>query len=199
MKFDLLDEKSIILNIGNIKLSDTGDTFGKRKIVGGYEYHPILKPNDMFPSNLVAPIAYGDYRRGTSISDGKNEMILAYGANRINSNAQSMSVGYFDGSQYFFVVEAFGDIYAEKQNRLPELTRRSIVTCKSLWDDDSDTTMTTILNHEEVEKRPTEENITCFRELISRVECLESAFRGENLEVLRRRKSRAAVEHDHDR
>lgn len=199
MKIDLLDERSIILNIGNIKLSDTGDTFGKRKIVGGYEYNPILKPNDMFPSNLVAPIAYGDYRRGTSIRDGKNEMILAYGANRISSNAQSMAIGYFDGSQYFFVVEAFGDIYAEKRNRIPELTRRSIVTCKSLWDNDTDTTMTTILNHEEVEERPTQENITCFRELISRVESLKSAFRGENLEVLRRRKSREAVEPEKDR
>ena len=184
MKFDLLDENSIILAMGDIKLSDTDETFGKSKIVNQYKYEPILNPKNSFPKKIFADIAYGDYKCGTTISNDEKSILLAYGANRINSNAQSMAIGYFDGSQYFFVVEAFEDIYRKE----PELVARRIVNCKSLWSYDQ--TEKEIWYRGKTKGKLTQKDLKYFKELSARIEMLEPALKEENLNSLRMQKCR---------
>ena len=200
MDFNLLDENSIILQIGNIKLSDTDETFGKNRTVNGYEYNPLLNPNKMFGlrKQMADNIAYGDYRCGVSISnDSKDSIILAYGANRINSNAQSMAIGHHDGSQYFFVVETFRNIYAERIGEKPELASRRIVVCESLWKHDEKQKV--IIYDEEIYKTPTKREEDCFRELMEKLKRLEPAFEEENLKALnalRKRREQDSNSHD---
>lgn len=38
---DLLDKKSIILQIGDLKLSDTAYTFDQHRLLNGFEYCPL--------------------------------------------------------------------------------------------------------------------------------------------------------------
>lgn len=184
---DIFDKGSIILGIGDIKLSDTDDTFGKRRLINGYEYIPLLNPNDWIPfrKQLSAKIAYGDYKCGTNIGNGQNNILLSYGANRINSNAQSMALGYLNELQYFFIVETFGDIYAEKCGRKPELTSRRLVTCKDLWKYNESDTTRLILYHGELNKELTKKELDCFSELAYKIEVLHNAFKEDNLRQLR--------------
>ncbi len=190
MRFDLLDKNPIILQIGDIKLSNTDDTFGKAEVVSGYEYNPLLNPrnNVAFGKQIIADIGYGDYRCGTSISDGENSILLTYGANRISSNAQSMAIGFFDGKQYFFVDESFRDIYGKN----PELSKRDILICESLWK--SSTKKKTIIYEEEVCKNPTKKELDYFNQLMNSVERLEPAFEEENLKALKRNRRRSSHE-----
>ncbi len=187
--FNLFDKNSIILNIGDIKLSDTGDTFEKEKLIKEYEYKPLSNPRDsIFGKQIIASIAYGDAKYGVSISDGKNSIILVYGANRISSNAQNIAIGYFNGSQYFFMVEAFGDIYAEKRGERPEFIRRRIVTCKSLWNHNE--IEKCILDNGEIEEKPTEQELNNFKELVSKIKILEPALKKENMNALRKNRNK---------
>lgn len=189
MNFNLLDKNSIILQIGDIKLSDTDDTFGKNRTVNGYEYNPLLNPNKMFGfrKQMADNVAYGDYRCGVSISDDtKDSVILSYGANRINSNAQSMAIGHYDGSQYFFIVETFEDVWAERRGEKPELASRRMVVCQSLWKTENKTKV--IIYNKEIEKTPTQKEEYCFKELMDKVKRLEPAFEDENLNALRKRR-----------
>ncbi len=187
MNFNLLDENSIILQIGDIKLSNTDDTFGKDGKISGYEYNPLLNPKNSisFHKRIIADIGYGDYRCGVSISDGKDSILLTYGANRINSNAQSMAIGFYDGEQYFFVDESFRDIYGKN----PELSRRDILVCKSLWEHNEKKKI--ILYNEEICTMPTEKEIDYFNQLMDKVERLEPAFEEEKLRELRQNRRRS--------
>ncbi len=180
MKLNLLDKSSIILQIGSLQLSNTDDTFGKEGKISKYEYNPLLNPSNsvMFRKGIIADIGYGDYRCGASISDGKDSVLLTYGSNRISSNAQSMAIGFYDGSQYFFVDEFFRNIYGKN----PELSRRNILICKSLWE--SNTKKKTIIDDEEIYKTPMKKEEDYFNQLMSKVERLEPAFEEENLKAL---------------
>lgn len=191
MKFDLSDKNSIILQIGDIKLSDTGDTFGKTRRVDEYEYNPLLNPKNsiLFRKGIIANIgSNGSYRCGASISDGKDSVLLTYVANRITSNAESMAIGFFDGEQYFFVDEFFSDIYGEN----PELSRRDIMVCKSLWEKGEKKKV--IIYNGEIDAPPTKKEVDYFEQLMGRVERLEPAFEKEKLRTLR--PSRRSSTHD---
>ena len=183
---NLLDEESILLRIGDIKLSDTYDTFGERKIVNEYEYNPLVNPKSVSffdTTQLTSNVAHGDSREGTCISNKKTEILLTYGANRCGSNAQSMAIGYFDGTKYFFVDETFGDIYSEK----PQLNSRNVIMCKSIWEYGEDDTTKQILFLGELIKKATAKEEKCFQELLSRINLLEDGFKKENLDNLRKR------------
>lgn len=184
MELDLQKEESIILSIGSIKLSDTGNTFGREKTVNGYEYKPLKNPKNIVEKNIITDVAYGDVKRGTTISDGKDDIILLWGANRDTSPAQSMAIGHFDGLQYIFVVETFRDIYRKD----PELATRRIATCKSLWDHSEGIKL--ILSNGQIAGSPTKKEIQHCNELFTVLEKLAPAFREENISALRLHRDR---------
>lgn len=184
MSYNLQDKESIILNIGDIKLSDTGNTFGREAIVNGYEYKPLKNPKSIVEKNVITDIAYGDVKRGTTISDGKDSIILLWGSNRDTTPAQSIAVGHFDGLQYIFVVETFRDIYRKE----PELATRRIATCKSLWDHSEGIKF--ILSNGKIEASPTKKELQHCNELFTTLEKLEPAFREENVSTLRLHKNK---------
>lgn len=185
---NLLDKNSLILQIGDIKLSDTDDTFGKSIDIDGYKYNPIVNPkSNILSKNITANIAFGDYKCGVSISDGADSVILAYGANRPNSNAQSMAIGYNNRSRYFFVVETFRNIYADRIGQKPELSSRRILTCTSLWQHDEKEKLIIYCN--EIYNNPTLKELNYFQNLINKIQNLEQAFSREKLDKLRKTKS----------
>ena len=59
----------------------------------------------MWSSEISGNLAHGDSKEGVSIRSENDEIFLTYGANTSESNAQNMAVGYYNGSEYFFIVK----------------------------------------------------------------------------------------------
>ena len=125
---NLLDEQSIILRIGDLKISDTGDTFGRESFVNGYFYVPLKYPKSS-SLDINGLLADGDARRCVSIRKDSTEVFLIYGANRVSSNAQSMAIGFKSDSGYYCIKEHFKDIYKKE----PILSSTILVRCESLF------------------------------------------------------------------
>ena len=102
----LSDKESIILRIGDLKISDTGDTFGRESFVNSYYYIP-LKNTKSLDKNIYISLANGDARRAVLIRKDSTEIFLTYGANRDTSNAQSMAIGFKSDIEYYFIHEYF--------------------------------------------------------------------------------------------
>ena len=179
----LLDKESIILRIGDLKLSDTYDTFGKKRMVNGFSYQPIIHPDGFWYSQIGEHLAHGDSRKGVIISNEKVKLYLTYGANRLASNAQSMAVGYQDEMGFFFIDECFGDIYSEK----PRLSSRYIVRCQSLFERSGSEKC--IFNFYLLKHKVTlsKADKVSFSVLLSKIWMIEDAVSKSNLSNLRKK------------
>jgi len=179
---DLLDEESIILRIGDLKISDTGDTFGRESFVNGYYYVP-LKNTKSLDKNICISLAHGSARRGVLIRKDSTEVFLTYGANRDTSNAQSMAIGFKSDSEYYFLHEYFGDIYEEK----PKLSSRKIVRCQSLFNPSENDSIKEIFNalSPKYIETPTDSDEKSFEELMSQISIIEPGLAEQCLNNLR--------------
>lgn len=186
---DIYGPESIILKIGDLKLSDTGETFGKEKSVNGFQYTPLKDPKNKTYSQIAFHLAHGDSREGVSIKNERAEVLLTFGANRSNSNAQNMAIGYYNGKEYFFIVECFRDIYSEH----PTLSSRSIIRCQSLWERSEKDVDKAVFNwreldfpeHIEQKEKLAEKESALLKELQSRIKVIEKGLTRDSLSNLR--------------
>lgn len=184
---NLLDEQSIILRIGDLKISDTGDTFGRESFVNGYFYVPLKDPKSS-SLDINGLLADGDARRCVSIRKDSTEVFLIYGANRVSSNAQSMAIGFKSDSGYYCIKEHFKDIY-EKE---PILSSRILVRCESLFNINKNDSIKEIFNATSPEKieTPTDSDKKSFKALMSRISKIEPGLTQANLDQIDLRKIR---------
>lgn len=180
---DIYSEESIVLKIGDLKLSDTRDTFGKKRDVNGYQYIPLEDPKAILFSDISNNLAHGDSREGVSIRSKDDEIFLIFGANRSGSNAQSMAIGYYNGGEYFFIDECFGDIYSEK----PRLSSRRIVRCQSLWKSSKKDIIKNTYNYYDpnIKEELTSTEKKSLIELLSKIQSVENGLTKESLSNLR--------------
>ena len=128
---NLFGTESIILKIGDLKSSDTLDTFGEPIEFKEYQFEPLMDSTNNELLEVSTNLATGDSRKGVSIKNGDIEVFLIYGTNSVGTkNAQSMAIGYYDGMDYFFVKEDF--LMREMNKERPNVRSRSIIKCKSL-------------------------------------------------------------------
>lgn len=128
---NLFGTESIILKIGDLKSSDTLDTFGESIEFKEYQFEPLMDSTKNELLEVSTNLATGDSRKGVSIKNGDMEVFLIYGTNSVGAkNAQSMAIGYYDGMDYFFVKEDF--LMREMNKERPNVRSRSIIKCKSL-------------------------------------------------------------------
>ncbi len=182
---DILKKESIVLKIGDLKLSDTYDTFGEKRNVNGYECHPIEDPKGRWFSQIIVELAHGDSREGVIIKKGDDEIYLTYGANRRGSNAQSMAIGYLKGDKYFFIDECFRDIYDEN----PIVSSRSMVKCDSLWEESKNIMVKPLMNiyNSRLKVEIDNEEEREIEELASKIENIKNALTKESLRNLRKK------------
>ncbi|MBR5389358.1 hypothetical protein IK146_02255 [Candidatus Saccharibacteria bacterium] len=176
MNVNLNDSGSIILGLGDLKVSDTYDVFGKRAEVNGILYQPLVNPGSSMSQPIGVHLALGDAMEGVLIKQRDNEIYFTYGANRPTSHAQSMAIGFHDKEGFFFIVEYFtmAEIYTSSK---PKVCRRTIVRCASLCERRADTTITTTFNKDsdckfEIGKA----DKVSIKELMSRVQAVSKAF-----------------------
>lgn len=183
------DKNSILLQIGDLKLSDTEYTFGKYKIVGDFEYIPLNKDNSQTnESDQLGLFLMGDHRLGSKIRHHDNEIFFTYSANRPSSNAQNIAIGYFDSNEYHFIKECFSNIYDENS----ELTSRSIVSVDNLFNPTKIAeTITFHRYNEKHQKIITEKDEQFFENWIKNIKIFESAFSKEQLIALSRKRFRS--------
>ncbi len=131
---DLKSEKSIILSLGDLKLSDTEYTLKNDKTINGIHYKPIFPTYALYGENatfyerydhLLANLVVGDGKGGTEISKGENTLFYGYAANRLSSNASNIALGVLNTEYSYFLKEWFDPctIY----NEGPELSGRRII------------------------------------------------------------------------
>lgn len=131
---DLKSDKSIILGLGDLKLSDTEYTLNQDKMINGIHYKPIFPTYAVFNENatfyerydnLLMHLVVGDGKGGSEISKGENTLFYGYAANRLSSNASNIVLGILDTNYSYFIEEWFDSstIYKEE----PELKQRSVI------------------------------------------------------------------------
>lgn len=131
---DLKSEKSIILSLGDLKLSDTEYTLKNDKTINGIHYKPIFPTYALYGENatfyerydhLLANLVVGDGKGGTEISKGENTLFYGYAANILSSNASNIALGVLNTEYSYFLKEWFDPctIYNEE----PELSGRGII------------------------------------------------------------------------
>lgn len=131
---DLKSDKSIILGLGDLKLSDTEYTLNQDKMINGIHYKPIFPVYAMFNENatfyerydnLLKNLVVGSGKGGTEISKGENTLFYGYAANRLSSNASNIVLGVLNTEYSYFLKEWFDPctIYDEE----PELSGRGII------------------------------------------------------------------------
>ncbi len=198
----LTSSKSIILGIGDLKISDTHETFGMLDDVNGIKYMPLSDPKT---GSLVTPsdiIVRCGARRGLRITDGKDEIFLVYGSNTVSANAQSMAIGISDWRAFFFVEETFIEKELYLRNGTPGLASRRIVECTSLYDSGGKSKIVYLAPGQRVEQPKMPNNVICFNKepgvelpskseeesferLMAKVKSLEAAFSKKSLHYLR--------------
>lgn len=182
---NLLEKDSIILKIGDLKLSDTHDTFGEKKEINGYQYIPLEDPSGSWSSQVIDLLAHGDAKEGVLIRNQDTEILLTYGANRVASNAQSMAIGYYNGGEYYFMDECYRDIYSEH----PIVTSRNFVKCHSLWSQTEGDTCKALFSiyNPNLKVRLTKAEKQIILELVSRIKRIEQGLTKESLSNLRKK------------
>lgn len=183
---NLLGTESSILKIGDLKSSDTLDTFGEPIEFKEYQFEPLMDSTNNELLEVSTKLATGDSRKGVSIKNGDMEVFLIYGTNSVGTkNAQSMAIGYYDGMDYFFVKEDF--LMREMNKERPNVRSRSIIKCKSL-EIESPKDLEKVLYDAyspEMKKNLTTNNRMSLVGLTARVGCLERAFTRDVLSNLR--------------
>lgn len=131
---DLKSDKSIILGLGDLKLSDTEYTLNQDKMINGIHYKPIFPTYAVFNENatfyerydnLLKNLVVGDGKGGSEISKGENTLFYGYAANILSSNASNIVLGVLNTEYSYFLKEWFDPctIYNEE----PELSGRGII------------------------------------------------------------------------
>lgn len=183
---NLFGTESIILKIGDLKSSDTLDTFGESIEFKEYQFEPLMDSTKNELLEVSTNLATGDSRKGVSIKNGDIEVILIYGTNSVGTkNAQSMAIGYYDGMDYFFVKEDF--LMREMNKERPNVSSRSIIKCKSL-EIESPKDLERVLYDAyspEMKKNLTTNNRMSLVGLIARVGCIEGGLTSDVLNKLR--------------
>ncbi len=183
---NLFGTESIILKIGDLKSSDTLDTFGEPIEFKEYQFEPLMDSTKNELLEVSTNLATGDSRKGVSIKNGDMEVFLIYGTNSVGAkNAQSMAIGYYDGMDYFFVKEDF--LMREMNKERPNVRSRSIIKCKSL-EIESPKDLERVLYDAyspEMKKNLTTNNRMSLVGLIARVGCIEGGLTSDVLNKLR--------------
>lgn len=129
---NLQDENSIILGLGDLKLSDTEYTFREEKAINGIYYNPIFPSLAWEDENsrllyelLLSRLVSGDGVAGVEILKGEDTFLYGFGANRLSSNASNIVLGFLEKDCSYFIKEFFDSstIYTAK----PELIERDII------------------------------------------------------------------------
>lgn len=126
---DLKSNKSIILGLGDLKLSDTEYTFKKETIINGICYSPIF-PYDLLNRNvgyerLLYNVIVGSARCGVEIAKKEKKLFYGFGANRISSNASNIVLGFLTTEYSYLIKEYFSSSSIYDKN--PELIKREII------------------------------------------------------------------------
>lgn len=195
---DLKSEKSIILSLGDLKLSDTEYTLKNEKMINGIYYKPIFstlawrdgnfdfyKPYDRMLYHLVV----GDGKAGVEISKGNDTIFYGYGANRFSSNASNIILGFLDSEYSYFINECFDPctIYDKE----PELSSRNIIQIFHWQNENAKYTLFPILNVHSINKVQIKKKaISCWEILEPRIMEFTAAFKDEQLNQLSLRRKR---------
>ncbi len=131
---DLKSDKSIILSLGDLRLSDTDYTLKNDKTINDFHYKPISSRLAWDDGNfdfyeayecLLSRLIVGEGKAGVEISKGKNKLFYGYGANTFTSNASNIVLGFLEKGYSYFIKECFDSstIYDDE----PELSQRGII------------------------------------------------------------------------
>lgn len=183
---NLFGTESIILKIGDLKSSDTLDTFGEPIEFKECQFEPLMDSTKNELLEVSTNLATGDSRKGVSIKNGDMEVFLIYGTNSVGAkNAQSMAIGYYDGMDYFFVKEDF--LMREMNKERPKVRSRSIIKCKSLENKGVKDLERVLYDaySPEMKKNLTTNNRMSLVGLIARVGCIEGGLTSDVLNKLR--------------
>ena len=120
MKNEISSQESILLNFGDLKLSDTENTFGMKEEIDGYTYEPL---NDR-PTHIISGNVLGISKIG---KEGKN-IFYAYSSLEPYSCAIELAIGIKKENKYIFIIETFGDIYSDS----PKFSTRKITITDNL-------------------------------------------------------------------
>lgn len=137
---NLQDEKSLILGLGDLKLSDTEYTFKVAKLVNGIYYKPIFPSltwgdeSSYLYDFLLSQLVSGDGRAGVEILKGDETLIYGFGANRLSSNASNIVLGLLAKEYSYFIKEYFDSCTIYDSN--PELIQRDIIRVSD-WERES--------------------------------------------------------------
>lgn len=194
---DLKNEKSIILSLGNLKLSDTEYTFKKDQTIKGIHYKPIFstlaKKNGNFDfykpyDYLLYQLVVGDGRAGVEISKEEKSLFYGFGANRLSSNASNIVLGFLEEEYSYFIKENFdpSTIYTTA----PELSERSIIRISNWKRKDAKYELSPILSIYNENLEIAKEGLDYWTVLEPQIMEFQDAFQGEQLNqlCLRRKK-----------
>ncbi len=189
MKLTGNNSDSLLLQLGNLKLKDTSETFQKHKIVSNFEYIPLNQDNSQINEcSQLGLFIMGDHRQGIKIRCNDKEIYFTYGANRPSSNAHNIAIGYFARTKYHFIRESFSSIYEEN----PEIVIRSIITTNDLFKPTE--IKETVIFHrysKDPIKTLTKQETQFVKSWIKNIEIFEEAFKEEQLIALDRRRFNA--------
>lgn len=191
---DLRSEKSIILGLGDLKLSDTLYTLGNDKTINGIHYKPIFsilawkdynfKFYELY-NRLLADIVVGYEKGGTEISKGEETLFYGYGANRLSSNAQNIVLGFLDEEYSYFIRELFDSstIYSEN----PEVIRRGIIRILHWKSEKVKYELFPTLDILDSKKLQIEEALEYWKILEPKIVEFQDAFKEEQLRLMKKR------------
>ena len=131
---DLKSDKSIILGLGDLKLSDTEYTLKNEKTINSIHYKPIFfffswreEDFNFFDpyERLLVDLVTNEEKAGVLITKNEHHIFYGYGANRLSSNASNIAMGILNSEYSYFINECFNPdtIYREE----PELSQRRII------------------------------------------------------------------------
>ncbi len=194
---DLKSDKSIILGLGDLKLSDTEEILKNEKTINGIYYKPIFsvlawdKGNFDFYEpydRLICHLVVGDGKSGVEIAKNNHSIFYGYGANRSNSNASNIVLGFLDKEYSYFLKECFDSdtIYSSD----PELVRRDIIRVFHWRRKDAKYKLCPILNFRYNDVKIEKKAYEYFEILEPRIMEFQDAFSDEQLNQLSLRRKR---------
>ena len=174
MNNEISSQESILLNLGDLKLSDTENTFGLKKEVDGYIYEPL---NDK-PYHIISGKVLG---LSKIYKEDKN-ILYAYSSEEPFSCAVELAIGYKKEEQYIFIIETFGDIYSEN----PKFSSRKITIIDNIVNPNKKESVE-VIYFGTYYRAPSLFYHANFANWLNYIETFKEAFTKENLNVLRKK------------